>query len=156
MIESLQNFVAAFPEPLQWLAVSLVSAIPFVESYFGSVIGVLMGLPPAIGILVAVLGNGISMLLFVNSAHAVRSKVRQGKDSKKPKYEKIRRAFDKFGIAGASLVGQSMLPSQITSAALVSFGASKQKVIFWQVISIILWGVIFGVLAGLGMPLLTK
>lgn len=156
MIESLQNFVAACPEPLQWLAVSLVSAIPFVESYFGSVIGVLMGLPPAVGILVAVLGNGISMLLFVNSAHAVRSKVRQGKESKKPRYEKIRRAFDKFGIAGVSLVGQTMLPSQITSAALVSFGASKQKVIFWQVISIILWGVIFGVLAGLGMPLLTK
>lgn len=155
MIESLQAFASSFPEPLQWLAVALVSAIPLVESYFGSVIGVLLGLPVAVGIIVAVIGNVVSMLIFVNSAHAVRSKVRKGKEEKTTrKHEKLHKAFDKFGIAGVSLIGQTMLPSQITSAALVSFGANKQKVIFWQIISIILWGTIFGVLAGMGIPML--
>ncbi|GAA1404797.1 hypothetical protein AUR04nite_07970 [Glutamicibacter uratoxydans] len=157
MIESLQAFAASFPEPLQWLAVALVSAIPLVESYFGAVIGVVLGLPVAVGIAVAVLGNVVSMLLFVNSAHAVRSKVRAGKEEpEQRKHEKLHRAFDKFGIAGVSLIGQTMLPSQITSAALVSFGANKQKVIFWQIISIILWGTIFGLLASAGIPLLTR
>ena len=78
MIETLQDFATSFPEPLQWLAVAIVAAIPFVESYFGSVIGVLLGIPVVFAVIAAVVGNAISMLLFVNSAHAVRTKVRQG------------------------------------------------------------------------------
>ena len=57
MIENLQNFADSFPDWLQWLGVMLVSAIPFVESYFGSVIGVAIGLGPVVAILVAVIGN---------------------------------------------------------------------------------------------------
>lgn len=155
MIESLQNFATSFPEPLQWLAIALVAAVPFVESYFGAVIGVLIGVPTVIAILAAVVGNVISMLVFVNSAHAVRNKARKGADapSKARKYQKLHSAFDKYGIAGVSLLGQTILPSQITSAALVSFGADKRKVIFWQVISIILWGTLFGILATSGVSL---
>lgn len=158
MIENLQEFAGTFPEPWQWFAVAVVSAIPVVESYFGAAIGVLLGLPLLVAILAAVIGNVISMLLFVNGAHAVRTQVRQNKpdENKKRKYEKLHNAFDKYGIAGVSLLGQTMLPSQITSAALVSFGANKQKVVFWQVISIVLWGTLFGVLATLGLPLLNK
>ncbi|MGO2051191.1 hypothetical protein ACT3UD_05120 [Glutamicibacter sp. 287] len=158
MIETLQDFATSFPEPLQWLAVAIVAAIPFVESYFGSVIGVLLGMPVVFAVIAAVVGNAISMLLFVNSAHAVRTKVRQGAgtENKARKYEKLHKAFDKYGIAGVSLLGQTILPSQITSAALVSFGANKQKVIFWQLISIVLWGTAFGALAATGLPLLSK
>lgn len=155
MLTSLQNFAESFPEPIQWIAVGLLAAIPFVESYGGAVIGVILGLPTPVAILVAVIGNAISMLIFVNSAHAVRNRVRNGQEAQKArKYEKLHSAFDKYGIAGVSLLGQTILPSQITSAALVSFGASKQKVIFWQLISIVLWGAAFGILAGLGLPVL--
>lgn len=59
-------------------------------------------------------------------------------------------------LAGVSLLGQTTLPSQITSAALVSFGANKQKVIVWQVISIVLWGTLLGILATLGLPVRNK
>ncbi|HAY42235.1 MAG TPA: hypothetical protein DCY59_01155 [Micrococcaceae bacterium] len=65
-------------------------------------------------------------------------------------------AFDKYGIAGVGLLGQTMRSSQITSAALVSFGANKQKVVVRQVISIVLWCTLFGILATLGLPLLNK
>ena len=50
-------------------------------------------------------------------------------------------------------MGQTILPSQITSAAMVSFGAQKNAVILWQVISIIIWGTVFGVLASVGVSL---
>ena len=66
---------------------------------------------------------------------------------------KLRRAFDRYGVAGVSLLGQTILPSQITSAAMVSFGANRNTVVFWQIVSIILWGIAFGVLATLGVQL---
>ena len=155
MIESLQSFAASLPTTLQWVGVLLIAAIPFVESYFASVVGVGIGLNPVLAIGVAVVGNVVSMLIFVLSAHGVRSKVSAGKTVKElsPRRQKLRTAFDKYGVAGVSLAGQAILPSQITSAAMVSFGAPKNAVILWQVISIIVWGTAFGVLTALGVSL---
>lgn len=155
MIDALQNFTSTLPALLQWVGVMLAAAIPFVESYFGSVIGVLAGINPVIAIVAAIVGNAVSMLIFVLSAHGVRSKVVAGKEPKEesPRRRKLRERFDKYGVAAVSLLGQTLLPSQITSAAMVSFGASKNAVIFWQIISIILWGVAFGLLAVLGVSL---
>ena len=64
-----------------------------------------------------------------------------------PRRQRLRRSFDRFGVAGVSLLGQTILPSQITAMALVSFGASRNAVIFWQVISIALLGTAFATLA---------
>src|SRR5690606_36727761 len=118
---------------------------------------VVIGVPVLAAVVTDVVGSVLSLLLFVNSAHAVRDKVGQGKESQKKerKFGKLRRAFDKYGISGVSLLGQTILPSQVTSAALVSFGAHKQKVILWQIISIILRGTIFGVLAAQGISLMS-
>ena len=65
----------------------------------------------------------------------------------------MRSWFDRYGVAGVSLVGPVILPSQFTSAAMVSFGASKNAVILWQVIAITIWGVVFGTLATVGITL---
>lgn len=156
MVESLQSFVSSLPPMLQWLGVMLIAAVPFVESYFGAVVGVIGGLNPAVAIGVAVVGNIVSMLIFVLSAHGVRAKVSAGKAPKEltPRRAKLRAAFDKYGVIGVSLGGQAILPSQITSAAMVSFGAPKNAVILWQVISIIIWGTAFGVAASLGVSLM--
>ncbi|WP_231443213.1 hypothetical protein [Brevibacterium zhoupengii] len=154
MIESIQNFADSFPDWLQWAGVLLVSAIPFVESYFGAVIGVAIGLHPVVAILVAVIGNVISMLAFVYGAGAIRDKATKNKGAEpSQKRQRLKRMFDKFGVPGVSLLGQTLLPSQITSMAMVGFGANRNAVAFWQIISIILWGVLFGVLATLGIEL---
>ncbi|MGR0221370.1 hypothetical protein [Agromyces sp. ZXT2-6] len=163
MIDALQDFTASLPPFLQWFGVMLASAIPFVESYFGSVIGVLAGLDPVLAIVAAIVGNVVSMVVVVLSAHGVRSRVgaaratSAGEDpvaEESPRRRRLRAQFDRYGVPGVSLLGQTILPSQITSAAMVGFGASRNAVILWQVISIILWGVTFGVLASLGVRFL--
>lgn len=162
MINALQDFTTSLPEFFQWFGVFLISAIPFVESYFGSAIGVIAGINPIVAVAAAVAGNIISMLVFVLSSHSVRTKVqaRVGAGSTgeptplSPRREKLRERFDRWGVPGVSLLGQLLLPSQITSAAMVSFGASKNAVILWQVISIVLWGVVFGTLATLGVTVI--
>ncbi|MGW6171964.1 hypothetical protein ACWF5H_00585 [Arthrobacter sp. NPDC055138] len=155
MIDALQDFTASLPTVLQWVGVVFAAAIPFVESYFGSVIGVLAGINPVIAVAAAIVGNVVSMLVFVLSAHNMRAKVVSGKESRvpSPRREKLRKQFDKYGVAGVSLLGQTILPSQITSAAMVSFGASRNAVILWQIVSITLWGAAFGILASLGVSL---
>ncbi|MGV8877251.1 MAG: hypothetical protein ACOH1K_07050 [Rhodoglobus sp.] len=156
MIDALQNFTGSLPPLLQWVGVVVASAIPFIESYFGSIVGILAGLNPVVAIIAAIIGNTISMLIFVLSAHRVRTSIIAGKPESPltPRKERLRQQFDKYGVPGVSLLGQTILPSQITSAAMVSFGASKNSVILWQTISITLWGVAFGTLAALGLSII--
>lgn len=156
MFDALQDFTSSLPELLQWLGVLLISAIPFVESYFGSAVGILVGVNPVVAVVAAIIGNVLSMLAFVLGTHRVRSRVTSKQQPKalSPRRQKLYARFEQWGVPGVSLLGQLFLPSQITSAAMVSFGASKNSVILWQVISIILWGVVFGVLATLGVSVL--
>ncbi|RBP62526.1 hypothetical protein DFO66_11433 [Brevibacterium sanguinis] len=154
MIESIQTFADSFPDWLGWAGVLLVSAIPFVESYFGAVIGVAIGLNPVLAILMAIIGNVISMLALVYGAGALRDRATKNRTTEvTPKRRRLKRMFDRFGVPGVSLLGQTVLPSQITSMAMVGFGANRNAVAVWQIISIILWGVVFGVLATLGINL---
>ncbi|WP_407320080.1 hypothetical protein UQW22_06425 [Isoptericola halotolerans] len=154
MIENLQSFTESLPPLLQWVGVMLAGAIPFVESYTGSVLGVLAGLNPVVAVAAAVVGNVISMLIFVLTTSRVRTAAvtRRGKPDS-PRRAKLRERFDRFGVPGVSLLGQTVLPSQITAAAMVSFGASRNAVIGWQIVSIVLWGVLFGALAVVGSDL---
>lgn len=154
MIDALQDFTSSLPPLLQWLGVLVAGAIPFVESYFGSVIGVLAGLDPVIAVGAAVVGNVASMLVLVLGAHGLRRRIAGDPQESSPKRQRLRRAFDKYGVAGVSLLGQTILPSQITATAMVSFGADRNAVIGWQIVSIVLWGVAFGTLAAAGISLL--
>ncbi|MGI6878966.1 hypothetical protein [Microbacterium sp. gxy059] len=158
MIESLQTFTESLPVALQWLGVMLLGAIPFIESYLGSFVGIVAGVHPVIAIAAAVIGNIVSMTVFVLSAHGVRVAATRNREEKplSPRREKLKARFDRYGVAGVSLLGQLVLPSQITSAIIVGFGASKNKVIFWQIISIILWGTVFGLLGVAGVELLWR
>lgn len=60
----------------------------------------------------------------------------------KPESKGVRR-FKKFlvrfGVPGASILGPLAIPTQFTSAFLVSTGVSKAWVLLWQAVAIFLW-----------------
>lgn len=159
MQEALVDFTQSLPLWLQWAGVMLAAAIPFIESYFGTLVGVVAGVPLPIAVLAAVIGNVISMLAFVFAAATARQKVlarrNGGAEPEEPsaRRQKVKRMFDRFGVPGVSLLGQTVLPSQITSGMMVSFGADRNLVIFWQVVSIIVWAIVFALIGQAGIAL---
>lgn len=172
-MESLFTFADSFPPALQWLAVMLVGAIPFVESYGGAVLGVITGVPVPVAIIAAIIGNVAAMILTVWIAGTIREKAvakrRSGDagqtddagpsgdaaDQAAPSKgkQRIRMLFERFGVPGVSILGQWALPSHVTAPTLVGFGASRGSVVVWQTVGIIAWGVLFGVLAAGGINL---
>lgn len=155
MLETLQSFAASFPSWLQWLAVALIAAIPFVESHFGALIGVAIGLPPTIAVIAAVVGNTASVLLFL-LAGTGGARIWRGRRAAttSPRQEKVRRMFHRFGVPGVSLIGQMVIPNQFSAAAMVAFGAPRRAVALWQLAGITLWAVVFVGLGMLGLNLL--
>lgn len=156
MIDWLRDATEAVDPIWQWLVIILAGAIPFVESYLGAALGVVAGIAPSVAIVAAVIGNLASMFLLVTFADKIRTWRKPGTKPLSPRQQKLKRSFDKYGVAGVSLLGQTILPSQLTSMTMVAFGAAKSTVIFWQTISIIVWGVAFGVVAMLGVNVLVQ
>lgn len=152
-VPQLQAFVEGLPPVVQFLGVALISAIPFVESYFGSAIGIFAGLPVPLALSAAVVGNVTTMLLMVFGASAVREKAvaKRAPVEVSGRKQRIHRMLDRWGVPVVSLAGQVVLPSQIVAGTMVSLGAKRNGVIGWQVLSIFLWGAIFTTLATMGV-----
>lgn len=71
---ALSDFTAAQPPALQWLAVFVGGSLPFVESYYGAVIGVIVGVHPVAAIVCAIAGNIASTTGCIAVAHATRAR----------------------------------------------------------------------------------
>jgi len=158
LFEPSQEFVNNLSPTIQWLGIMLIATIPFIESYFGSIIGIIAGVNPMIAIPAAIIGNIVSMLAFVFLASSVR-KAFKGNVEEKPeskRRQKLRAAFDRYGVAAVSLIGPTIIASQISSTAMISFGADRNRVIIWQIISIVMWGIMFGALAHFGLEQLKR
>lgn len=148
MFESVRELADGIPEIVQWIILIALGAVPYVEAYGAAFLGVIGGVNPGIALAAGVIGNIASMLLFMKAGHAVH---RRNTDPEQPlsaRQLRLKRTLDRWGVAVVSLIGPSILPSQITAAALVGFGARRRQVIFWTVIGIVLWGLVF---LGLGL-----
>ena len=149
----LQDVMAQVPVFVQPLIVAVAAMIPFVEGELASVLGVWSGLHPVVAFLGAVAGNFLSVLLVVLFGARVREAIvarrarrvaESGEPPREPKPEskgrrRFRRFLVRFGVPGASILGPLAMPTQITSAMLVSTGVSKQWVLLWQGVAIVLW-----------------
>lgn len=148
MFEGIREFADGIPEIVQWLILIVVGAVPYLEAYGAAFLGVIAGVNPLIALLAGVIGNVVSMLVFMKAGDAIHRRATDPNQPLSPRRQRLKRALDKWGVAVVSLIGPSILPSQLTAAALVGFGARRQQVIFWTVISIVLWGAL---LVGLGL-----
>jgi membrane protein DedA with SNARE-associated domain len=146
MFEAIWNFVTGADPIWQWLAVIAIGAIPYIESYGGALLGILAGVNPFIAVAAAIVGNLISMYIVVYISQTVRKSIVKDKKPSK-RMQKLQNWMNKFGVPGVSLLGQLALPSQLTAVALIGLGAKTRIVLLWQTISIIIWGVLFGILA---------
>lgn len=155
--QTIQDFVLGLPDPVQFLGVAAVGAIPFIESYGASTIGIAAGVPIPLAVLAAVIGNIASVLLVVYGIASVRSRATgRGATSEGAvtvdgagtgKRGRIAENVRRFGVPGVSLLGPILLPSQFTSAAMVSIGANRNVVFVWTAIAVVVWGVVIGLIA---------
>lgn len=145
----LTQFVAGLELWQQAGALILIGAIPFIESYLGSFLGVLVGVNPWLAVPAAVLGNVLCTFMLIATTSRARTAVtRNRQPGVAPKKSKLRdtvaKYFNRFGVPGTTLLGPLVVASQITAPTLVALGTKKRNVYLWTAISIIAWGILFG------------
>lgn len=169
VFEFLQNLMSEVPLLVQPVIVALAAAIPFVEGELASVLGVWAGLNPFVAAIAAIVGNFLSVLVVVVFGARIRASVvdRRARrrqpvavgavpagvagttdpaaddvaetESDSKGVARFKRFLVRFGVPGASILGPLALPTQFTSAVLVSTGVSKRWVLLWQAVAIVAW-----------------
>lgn len=153
LFAQLTTFVDGLDPWQQVLALIPAGAIPFIESYLGSFLGTVVGIHPALAVPAAVLGNLLATFAVIALSGRARDAVTSGRSNeatKKPSRfrEKISAALDKYGVPGVCLLGPLLVASQITAPTLVALGATRGRVYLWMGVSIVAWGIVFGVFGG--------
>jgi hypothetical protein len=176
LIETFQNLVAQVPELVQPLIVALAGAVPFIEGEGAASIGILGGIHPVIAAIAGITGNFLCVLVLVLLSSGARNAVVSRNHERKARLAaeggtagsitvveadddadgsrsaarkaKFRRALDRYGVPGVSLLGPLLLPTQFTATMLAASGVSKARVLIWQAIAIIGWTTILSVFIG--------
>ncbi|MGP5291271.1 hypothetical protein [Brachybacterium tyrofermentans] len=160
LLAQLHTLVSGLEPWQQVLALVPAGAIPFIESYLGSFLGSSLGIHPALAIPAAVAGNLIATFLAIALSGRARDAVTDGRrrrkggaagrDAKPSRFRaKVATALDKYGVPGVALLGPFVVASQLSGPALVALGAARRKVYLWMGISIVVWGIAFGIFGSL-------
>lgn len=168
LMNTAREFVMGLPEALQGVGVFLVSFIPFVEGEGAAIIGVVAGISPWLAVPVGIVGNLLVVALLVYAAHGARGALmnrraaRRGQENRadsghdvhgarapeSPSRALLRERFERWGVPGLSLIGPWVfLPGHVAAPAMVSFGAGRDDVMVWQVVAIVLYTAVGGLLA---------
>lgn len=176
LIETFQNLVAQVPQLVQPLIVALAGAVPFIEGEGAATIGIIGGIHPVIAAISAIVGNFLCVLVLVLLSSGARNAVVSRHHERKARLAaegaaagsvtvvdaedeadgsrsaarkaKFRRALDRYGVPGVSLLGPLLLPTQFTATMLAASGVSKARVLVWQAVAIVGWTTILSVFIG--------
>ncbi|QDP39177.1 small multi-drug export protein [Radiobacillus deserti] len=146
--QMVQDFILQLSEAnivLQYLGITLLSFIPFVESPGATAAAGLIGLSVLLSFLLSIGGNWISIMLIILPFNAIVKKIQNRKSKKgfiQKRASKARERYEKYGVPGVALLAPIVSSGHIGAFVSIAARADKKKVIFWHTISIIIWAII--------------
>lgn len=151
LVQEIVGYLSELNLLLQYLGTFLISFIPFVESPGGSMIGSLIGIPIILAVIISIFGNWISIMSIIVLFNTLQRKI-HNRDSKKGfvhnRTLKARELYDKYSVPGLALIAPLIASGHIAAFTSLALGVNKKRVVYWHIISIVLWGIIGGALGG--------
>lgn len=138
----IQEVVSGFHPVLAFLAVVVLGAIPFVESYLGTLVGAVAGLPLWTALGAAVAGNIGTVLIATAAGRAVARRRAARPDRGSGRAGRIVARTDKYGVPIASLLAPTVFAISLTTFIMISVGFDSARVMRWQIVTTIAWGAI--------------
>lgn len=142
-------------EQLGLLGVLIAGAVPWLEAVVIIPVGILLGLPVVWTVVLALLGNMITIVLFALGSERILLAITQRREKKRKARQEDRRAarakriFARYGDVGMAVVGPLLIGTQFAAAIAVSLGVSVWRASVVQSLGALVWGM----LAGLGPAL---
>ncbi|MNT41494.1 hypothetical protein D3C72_1778540 [compost metagenome] len=142
------TFTASIPLIWQILVTAGWSAIPFIESDAGVAVAIAAGVPTIPAVIAAIIGNWVAVALVILGTDKIRNwlGVHTSKKSQEKRQGKVRRALEKYGVPGASLLGPLLIGTHLNAFFMAAAGVNRRYLLIWQTIAIVVWAIIFAVI----------
>ena len=138
----------------EYFLVFLGAAIPWLEIALVVPLGIIRGLSPFWVMLLAFVGNMLTVLLLILGFQFVKewvtSRKNQNEKEDSKRTERGKRIWSKYGMPGLALLGPVVIGTHIAAFIGLLFGASKVNTTIWMTISIALWTLVFGIATAMG------
>ncbi|MFB4158863.1 hypothetical protein ACE1TF_03165 [Geomicrobium sp. JSM 1781026] len=136
---------------LEYIIVFALSTLPFSEFIISIPTGIIIfNLNPIIATAVAIAGNLLSVVVFVFLGSQIRLFINRFKNPDRPpkkRNPKFKKFYDRYGVAGLSWLGSTLLSSQLTATAIVSFEDSKAAATYYVSVAVITLSIVVAVLS---------
>ena len=155
MLEDIVHKIEEINVVYQFVMIFIIGFIPFLEAHVAVPVGVLLKLPIISTALLGIMANIISVMLVILFTTLIKTKLTKNhnKSTLNGRLQKAQIYFNRYGVPGLSLMGPIVGANHISAFVSVAAGASKERVIVWQIISIILWGIGSGLLIYYGVDI---
>ncbi|MFP3886640.1 small multi-drug export protein [Priestia filamentosa] len=155
MLEDIVHKIEEINVVYQFVMIFTIGFIPFLEAHVAVPAGVLLKLPIIPTALLGIVANIASVMLVILFTTLIKTKLTKNhnKSTLKGRLQKAQIYFNRYGVPGLSLMGPIVGANHISAFVSVAAGASKERVIVWQIISIILWGIGSGLLIYYGVDI---
>lgn len=162
-----------------YILIFLLAAVPFIEALVIIPIAIIAGLNPLIVLTFGIIGNVLTLLLVIIFVDEIkkwrnRRKLKQASegtdvrsdsdglvegvdeleyedDTPNKRTLRARKLWNKYGLPGLAILGPFFVGSHLTAFLSLTLGGTKQRVTVWIILSVVLWSVLFAVLAILGI-----
>ncbi|MBM7839258.1 putative membrane protein [Alkalihalobacillus xiaoxiensis] len=148
----MENFILSIMEAdtiYQYIGIFVISIGPFFESYAAIPLGLALQFPAIPIVLIAIVGNLASVLLFIWIIDYFRGKRKKEKKDG-GRWKRAQGLFQRYGVPGVSFAGP-LIGYHIGAAIALASGASRQYITLWMTIAITAWSIVLGVLLYFGI-----
>ena len=141
-----------------YFIIFILAAIPFFEVTMIVPIAIIGGMPAVPVILIAILGNLLTVALFFIFVYSIRNWRKKKKtnvetnDSKR--HQRAKKIREKYGLPGLAFIGPFFIGTHLTALLAVTFGGTRLKTLVLMTASIAFWAVSLGGAAHLGFDFL--
>lgn len=131
----------------------LLAAIPFFEIMVIVPIAIVGGLPSAPVMIVAFLGNLMTIILLILFIDKIKQWRQRKKEQGEPNSKRQKRAkniWTKYGLPGLTFIGPFFVGSHLSALLAITFGGEKKRTLYWMTSSLLCWTLVLGISAQYG------
>jgi hypothetical protein len=155
-----------------YLSVFIAAAIPWLEVLLVVPAGILAGLPPVPVIAVAAVGNVATLIPLVVGGDRLRSWWQRRRHARgvegatgtdapagdlpasSKRSGRAARLFERYGLPGLAALGPLLTGIHVAAVVALAAGADRRRALLWLTGGVVVWAVIAGVAAVVGIEAL--
>lgn len=137
---------------ISYIIIFILAAIPFFEVMLIIPVAIVGGLPAVPVMIVAFLGNLLTLgllIVFIEKIKSWRSK-KKGDEAESKRHKRAKGIWDKYGLPGLAFVGPFFIGTHLTALLASTFGSSRKRTFYLMTASLAIWTIVLGLFAHYG------